>query len=710
LPETTELVEVIVNLWEGRYLILGSLAFFLLMGAYNVWTTVPVYQIDAMVQVQAKRTGSMDTSLSKMESLFSEPSEAQTEIEILKSNRVLGGTVEALGLDTFATPKLLPVVGAALVKDKPDAPRIEVEAFEVPEALRGEKFRLTALSDGGFQWQTSRGTVLATGRPGEWVYGATGGLSMRLKVRILAGKAGQKYVLMKKPLNMAITELNQNFTAAEKGKQTNVLGLSLKNTVPAKGALILNEIINQYVQHKASKKAGETSKTLALLQAKMPVLKANLDASENRLNQFRARSGSVDLSREADTFIQQGASINGQISALKQKKEELLRTYKENADVVVTLNMQIAKLQGEQQQVDAKMRSLPGTQQEVVRLSRDVQVNTELYTALLNNIQQLQISSAGEMGNVAVIDPATPNLVPLNLRAWMVLTLHGFLGLVLGVGVLMLRRVLRTGVKDHRLIESRLGLTVLATIPHSKLQEEHDRAISRRQPGFHLLAMLNPDDLATESFLSLRTALHFSLQGARNSAVMITGPSPDIGKSFVTGNLAAVMAQTGAKVLVVDADLRRGNLHHYFGFKNRLGGLSEVLSGRADWKTLIQASGVPDLDVLSTGAVPPNPSDLLMSSRFSEFLEEAWEAYDFVLIDAPPLLPVTDALLIGAKVGSVLLVAKYDHNPLEEIQACQKRLEKQGIVAKGCIFNDIKPLGIGYGYYDYRYAYHYKYK
>jgi tyrosine-protein kinase Etk/Wzc len=322
----------------------------------------------------------------------------------------------------------------------------------------------------------------------------------------------------------------------------------------------------------------------------------------------------------------------------------------------------------------------------------------------------LQVANAGEVGNVTIVDPATPNLTPLGLKPIQLVSIYGFLGFIVGVGMLILKRALRSNIKDHRLIESKLGLPVLVTIPHSKAQEEHYRAISQRKDGSHLLALITPDDLAMESLRSLRTVLHFSMKDARNCAIMITGPSPSIGKSFVSSNIAAVLAQTGARVLVVDGDLRRGNLHLYFGLKNRLGGLSEVLSGRSTWKDVVHRSGVTGLDMISTGAIPPNPSDLLMTTRFSEFITEVCRGYDFVVIDAAPLLPVTDSLIIGSKVGTVLLVAKYDQHPLDELRACLKRFESQNIPIKGCVFNDIKPLGLGANYQDYRYAYHYKYK
>jgi len=708
--EALDLGEWLANLWEGRYLVLGSTLGFLVLGAFMALTSTPTFQTEALLQVQGKRVGSADPAFSKMEGLFAEPPEAQAEIEILKSNKVLGGTVESMGLDIVSSPKRTPIIGALLARGKADAPRLEIETFELPNLFRGEKFTLVALKEGGFQWNAPDGSLLAKGMANETLRATLKKQPLALKVKTLVAEPGQVFAVSKKPINAALAELSQRFNAFEKGKQTNVIGLTLADSDPKRGAEVLNEIINRYIQHKSERKTGDTSKTLALLQEKMPVLKSKLDASENRLNQFRSRSGSVDLTKEADVSIQQGATLNAQISTLKQKKEELLRTYRENSDVVSTLNQQIAKLQGELNQVNSKMRSLPGTQQEVVRLTREVQVNTELYTALLNNIQQLQVGSSGEVGSVTIVDPATPSLTPLGIRPMMQVVLHGFLGFILGICALLLKRALRSGIKDHRLIESKLGLPVLVTIPHSKAQEEHYRAINLRKDGSHLLASLTPDDLAMESLRSLRTVLHFSMKDARNNAIMITGPSPSIGKSFVSSNFSAVLAQTGAKVLVVDGDLRRGNLHHYFGLKNRLGGLSEVLAGRSAWKDVVHHTEVTGLDLISTGIIPPNPADLLMANQFADFLKEVCALYDFVIIDGAPLLPVTDSLIIGSKVGTVLLVAKYGQHPMDEVQTCQKRLQAQGIPLAGCVFNDITPLGLGYNSQDYRYAYHYKYK
>lgn len=712
-PDESEelgLMEWFANLWEGRRFIFASLLLFVCVGGLYVWRMAPVYQVQALLQVQPKRTVASDPAFAKMEGLFSGPTEAQSEVEILQSSLVLGRTVEALNLDLKAEPKLAPIVGEALARKDPEAPRIEVDAFSLPEHLKGQIFRLTALSEGAFRLDSPKGAPLDSGEVGKPLSVAYGGADLKLTVRSLQAKPGQVFTLERQIEAEALESLRRSLDVAEKGKLTNVLGLTLKCANPTTGAAVLNEVIKQYIQHKIERKNAGASQTLAILKEQLPQVKAKLDDAENRLNRFRTRTGSVDVAREADAYLQQGSTLKAQISALEQKKQDLLRTYREDSDVVATLNRQIEQLRSEGGRIDAKVRTLPGAQQEVVRLSREVAINTELYTALLNNIQQLGLSSAGEVGGISVVDPATPDPIPVAPRRTLLMGLFTFLGALVGVGLAILRKAFSPGVEDHRLIEARLGIPVLVTIPHSKAQEAHWQAIQNGEDGLHLLAALNPDDLATESLRSLRTSLHFAKGRAACQTIMVTGPSPSIGKSFVSGNLAAVLARAGSRVLVVDADLRKGSLHRQFWSRDRAGGLSDVLARTAEWETVVHKTAVPRLDLMMSGSIPMNPSELLMTDAFESLLAQVAKAYDYVILDAPPVLAVTDALIIGSRVDGVLVVAKYGLHPMEELRACLKRLDRQGLPVLGCVLNDVQPLRMGGNHTHYRYAYHYRYE
>jgi tyrosine-protein kinase Etk/Wzc len=702
------------DIWEGRKLILSCIGGFAALGLLMILTATPVYQADALLQLQGKKTGPADPTLAKVEGMLMEPTELEAEIEILKSNQVLGRVVESMKLDIEAAP----AKGSLFGGRGSEEPKIEIEALDVPDVLRGQGFRLTLLEGGTYRWEslkegrfTSKATFLGNGAVGEVMHGICEGEPVTLRVRTLQGKVGQTFNLTRKPLGGAIAAVRRSFDAFEKGKLTNVLALTYKDESSVQAARVLNEIINQYVRSSIERKSAEASKTLASLESKLPELKANVEAAESRLNDYRTRSGSVDIGREADISLQRSSTLSIQLSGLRQRREELLRTYKEASDVVMNLDQQMSRLQQEINEADRKTRSLPALQQEVVRLTRDVQVNTELYTAMLNSIQQLRVSRDSEIGSVTVVDPATPNPDPKGSKRSIQMVLFLFLGTVTGLGLHTAKKAFRAGIEDHNLIESKVGIPVVVTIPHSSAQDDftQDPPESRGE-GTSLLAVLHPNDLAVESLRSLRTLVHFATKDAANRVVMLTGPSPDLGKSFVTANLAVVLAQAGAKVLVIDADLRRGTLHRDFGIRERGDGFAQVLAGKRAWKDVVRTTSVPNLSLLPCGEIPVNPSELLLEGTLATFFKEASEAYEFVLIDSPPVLPVTDAILLGAHAATVFMVARYGQHPLGELQACKRRLDDHGIRIRGCIFNDLKAMGLNGANGDYKYAYHYTYK
>lgn len=702
------------DIWEGRKLIFSCIGGFALLGMLMIFTATPVYQADALLQLQGKKSGPADPTLAKVEGMLMEPTELEAEIEILKSNQVLGRVVESMKLDIEAGAERSGLFGGR----GDEEPVVEIDGLDLPDALRGQTFRLTLLEGGTYRWEaikesrfSTKATFLGNGAVGEALHGMYEGESATLRVRTLKGKPGQTFLVTRKALGGAIASVRRSFDAFEKGKLTNVLALTYKDGSSVQAARVLNEIINQYVRSSIERKSAEASKTLASLESKIPELKANVEAAESRLNEYRTRSGSVDIGREADISIQRSSTLSIQLSGLRQRREELLRTYKEASDVVMNLDQQMNRLQQEINEADRKTRSLPALQQEVVRLTRDVQVNTELYTAMLNSIQQLRVSRDSEIGSVTVVDPATPNPDPKGSRRSIQMVLFLFLGTVTGLGLHTAKKAFRPGIEDHNLIETKVGVPVVVTIPHSAAQDDFLKdPPETRGEGTSLLAVLHPNDLAVESLRSLRTLVHFTTKDAPNRVVMLTGPSPDLGKSFVTANLAVVLAQAGAKVLVIDADLRRGSLHRDFGLRERGDGFAQVLAGKRDWRQVVRATDVPNLSLLPCGEIPINPSELLLEGALARFFKEASEAFEFVLIDSPPVLPVTDAILLGAHAATVFMVARYGKHPLGELQACKRRLDDHGIRLRGCVFNDLKALGMGGATGDYKYAYHYTYK
>jgi len=721
------LQDLLELLWQQKILIGAITLLVLLIGGFTLWTYTPIYQVDALVQIEEKESG-LSGVFGEAGAMFEVSSPAEAEIEIIKSRMVLGKTVDQMNLTLEARPLYIPVIGEALARSK-GTPVLQLSVLNIPHGIQQEPFGplvlrvngpkdmelLTAESkgigtlqlgkDAGSRYSLRLNTaeLNALGLP--ITSADTSGLTIEIE-SMRVSEYPQDFVLSIKNRYKVINSVRGNLSAHEKGKQSGMLSLSYQSNNPQQAAEILNSIVTNYVRQNIERKSEEAAKTLSFLQTQLPELKAQALQAENALNEFRTRTGTIDLGQEATLTLSQSVEIETQIIALRQKEKELLRLYKSNHPALQTIQEQIRQLQGQQFQLEKEEKKLPGNQQEFLQLSRDVQVANELYTTMLNNAQQLQVMKAGEIGNVRVVDHAIASYKPVKPRKSTHMALSLLLGLFLGSALALIRRLWNRGVEDPALIESELGLSVYATVPHAKEQENLAEKISKRNKEEQILAFSHGGSLAVESLRSLRTALHFSMMDSPNKVILIAGPAPSIGKSFISANFAATLAQSDKNILLVDADMRRGHIHQYFG-KHRDKGLSELLSGQAKFSDCLQASSERNLSFISTGTIPPNPAELLLSARFTAFLEEAEQLFDYVLIDAPPVLAVTDASIIARHAGTTLMLLKSGRHPMGEILTCKQRLEQAGANLKGIVFNDVDVSSGGYGYGKYVYQYGY---
>jgi tyrosine-protein kinase Etk/Wzc len=375
--------------------------------------------------------------------------------------------------------------------------------------------------------------------------------------------------------------------------------------------------------------------------------------------------------------------------------------------MVIALDRQIQRLHGELGELNDQVRELPNTQQEVLRLVRDVAVNTELYTSLLNTAQELRVMKAGTVGNVRVVDYAVMPSWPIAPRKSRILLLSLLLGGFIGVAAAFAKKALKAGVEDPDLIEKQINIPVYATIAHSKNQDRIYKKLESDEAKRAILAVDSPDDAAIESLRNLRTALHFGMMDVKNNCIMIAGPSPVVGKSFVSVNLAAVLTSNDKKVLLIDGDMRRGHLHKYLGIK-RENGLSDFISGEIPIGQAMHQTTIKGLTLIPSGKIPPNPSELLLHKRFTNCMSVLTPRYDHIIIDSPPILAVTDATIIGQMAGGTLMVLKAGEHPMREIEQAVKRLQQAGVNVRGLLFNDVNVQSRRYGAGKYSYQYSYK--
>lgn len=714
--EEIELRTYLDMLSDSRWFIIKIALLCTLIGSAYAFFTKPVYEATMLVHVEEDKPNTSKNILGDISSLFDVKAAAISEMELLNSRLVISRAVENLGLYINARPKYFPLIGSWIASHRPaisnpglfgyggyvwGSEQIGISAFYVPEPLQNMEFVVLAEGNGHYRLMLEKENIDLPGAAGATLESETPQGKILLRMDTLVAKPGAQFLLKYTPKLAAIQDVQNSMTIAEKGKQSGIIGVTIEGADPKSVHDILAEIGKEYIHQNVTRKLEEAEKSLAFLDKQLPDLKQNLDQSETRYYQFRNSHGTVDLAEEAKLSLQQAAAAKAKRIELQQKKEELLVNFTPNHPVVIGINKQIQEMTGEINASAEHIKQLPILEQDLLRLSREVKVNTDLYTALLNTAQQLRLVKAGKVSNVRLIDsPMTPEK-PARPNRPKIVGLALLLGLLLGVTTAFFRKMLRGGIDDPRKIERMLGARVVyASIPHSQTQENIGKKTGAKARHNPVLANVEPADPAIESLRSFRTSLQISMPHFKNNIVVIGGPTAGLGKSFVSVNFAAVMASSGKRVLLVDGDFRSGHLHHYFGLA-RASGLSESISGAMPIQQTIHRDVLKNLDFLSTGALPPNPSEFLLHQNFGALLKSVSADYDFVLIDPPPILAVSDTLIIGSHAGAVFILARAGVTKDNEINEAIKRLNQTGISPQGVLFNDLKVRARHYSEYRY---------
>ncbi|WP_085656921.1 polysaccharide biosynthesis tyrosine autokinase [Pseudomonas sp. B11(2017)] len=724
--DSIDILGIFGSLIDRKWLIGAFTGAFMMTGvAYAVLST-PVYLANALVQVEPKKNDML--GFSDLSSMLGGQSPSVTEIGIIKSRAVIGRTVDDLRLDIDVTPNTFPVIGGFLARryrgDSEDSvsrprfglnsyawggERLDIERLDLPKELLGKKLTLIAGEQHRFQLLDDNDNLLAEGVAGSaFDQDGVAGLIGRLQAN-----PGTRFEVVRNPRIVTIQSYQDALDIAEQGKESGIIRLALASSDAPEAVRILNKISALYVQQNVQRTSAEAAQSLNFLQGQLPQVKRDLAKASEALNAYQTRGKTVNISLETQSVLGQAVGLDTKLSELKMQQAEMDRKFTKQHPAYRALMTQIGELTQQQRSLESKVQDLPATQQELLNLTRAVEVASQIYTQLLNKAQELDIVRAGAVGNVRLVDPADVDMTnPIKPRKALIVLIATFFGAFVGVALVLVRKSMSRGLEGPEAIEQ-LGLPVYASIPYSALQKEEDskkvRAKQAETQPAYLLALRNPTDLSIESIRSLRTCLHFAGLDSTNNRIMISGPSPQVGKTFVSSNLAAVMAQSGQRVVLIDADMRKGHLHKTLNTPIA-NGLSDLLVKRCSLEQAIHKVEVDNLHFISRGQVPPNPSELLMHANFRDLLAELSERYDVVIIDTPPLLAVTDAAIVGREAGISLIVTRFAVNPAKEIELTIRRFAQNGIELKGAVFNGVEKRAAsyygngGYGYYSYEYA------
>ncbi|HFE3557988.1 TPA: polysaccharide biosynthesis tyrosine autokinase [Enterobacter hormaechei] len=711
-PQQSEidLVRLLGEMIDHRTLILCVTFLFTLCAGMYAWVTPPVYQADAMVQIENKQDNSLLKGLSQLSSDVSP--DVAPELLLLKSRMILGETVDKLDLSYQATPREFPVVGRLWQRlQGRGLGKITLGELQIP-LLEGKPQELTLTVKEEGKFHLSGENFEAEGAVGKRL--VKQGVS--LLVGSIAAEPGTQFSLRALTRLETINALKKNLTVAESAKQSGIVALTLTGEDPDKIARVLNAIADNFLEQNIARQEAQDSRSLAFLQEQLPKIRNELDQAEARLNAYRAQRDSVDLSLEAKSVLDQVVNVENQLNELTFREAEISQLFKRSHPTYRALAEKRQTLERERDRLNNRVSAMPSTQQEILRLSRDVESGRTIYLQLLTRQQELNISRSSAIGNVRIIDTAVTHPEPIKPRKALIIILGTLFGLVVSVGGVLVRQAFKRGITLSEQLEMS-GTPVLATLPRSqwlwKKTHLHRKLPFSRQwkhktTDVPFLPVDRPADMFVEAVRGLRTSLHFTMMEAENRIVMISGPTQDCGKTLVGTNLAAIAGQSGQRVLFIDADMRQGYVHNIFGLDNRYG-LSSVLEGKRDCAEVIQHAEKGDIDVITCGPTPLRPLELLLSEQFLSTMSWVNEQYDIIIIDTPPVLAVTDAALVARTAGTTLMVARYDKTSVKEMENTFKRLQHVGVKISGTILNDIVKsralfYSSGCSHYEYDYA------
>ncbi|MDD5267064.1 MAG: polysaccharide biosynthesis tyrosine autokinase [Methylococcales bacterium] len=708
---------------EGRKTILLTLLSVLLVTVVYLVLAPRTYKADALLRIDKNKALLAAPLHSEANGAATEADSprAQREVEILRSRSVLGKVVDDLDLMVEYSPAYFPIIGETLARrhDARDGiakpwlgfsrwawggENLKIASFTIPDRYLDKEFTLIALEEGRFLLLGPNGEELVNGQTGETLTAEIGeSTPVVIKLTEFAAHPGTHFKLTRKTSLAAIETLQKAFSVKEVSKDTDILNVELKGSDPKQLAKSVNDIATIYVNATVNWESAEASQKLGFLESQLPIVKDRLEKAEQGLSTYRQKHGAVDISAEAEILLKQASEMETLSIQLKQKYDEQSQRLEPAHPDMVSTNAQIKRIDHKLGALEKRIKDLPRTQQSVVSLSRDVQVNTELYTSLLNSAQEQRIAAAGSLGNSRIIDSAVIPEKPYWPNPSLLLTIATLLGLTAGSAQVFLRHSLQRHDNYPALLEYQVGLPLFAAIPHSKKQRRLTRLIDQgkdRKPG--ILVSQDPLDISVESLRGLRTTLEATLASDASKVIMVSSPAPGMGKSFVSTNLAALLASIKKRVVIIDSDMRNGRLHETFSVEKQLG-LSDLLAGRATLGEVIISLPDVGVDFIPRGSMVLNPAELLVIGNLAETLEQLKSFYNHIVIDSPPILGATDAAIMGKHADATFLVVKEGRYTAQELEVSFRRFQQAGIKPNGFIINDMKEGSSYYPYYGYAY-------
>ena len=685
---------------------------------YALFAT-PIYKADVLIQVEDKKSSALSGALQNVSgALEMQSSPVAGQMEIFKSRNIVGRAVESLFLNTsVSVENRIPMVSGLVYRflnKTPDGLAIPpvnwidyawggedlvFDSYIIPQIYLRKPLTLVVAEGGSWNLYDEEDILLAKGIVGINTVSDDG--KWLINIKSLKANPGTQFELIQYSLQSRISQIIPRLKTEETGKQSGLFRVSFEDENPYFAQRLLNAISQSYVDQNTERKAEETDKTLKFLNKKLPELADRMDEAESAFSDFRNRETTIDVPGEIKALLDRAVAIETQRLQAEIKRSEMSQRYQSAHPYMKAVNSQLAQLKAENKSIESEISALPETQREYLKYARDAEISSKLYSSLLDTSQQLQVTKAGTVGNVFIIDSAIAPERAARPNKILIVAGGAVIAILLGVIAANVLAYLLGNVRDPKKLEDKSGIKMFSILPLSEEQKSFDESDATHS---HLLAREKPNSMVVEGLRSLRIAIQFGLMSKpKRKVILITSAVPGQGKSFISANLAYLMACSDKKVLLVDADIRKTSLKHYFAFEKNEG-LTDYLQHKINIDHILNKDFYPRLDIISAGKTVRNPGELLLDECFKALIEWAENLYDYVVIDSPPVLAVNDAIVVSKIVDMTLFVARQDFVNFNEINQSLESLYKIGVTPDGMVFNGYTPSMIKYGT---RYGYGY---
>jgi tyrosine-protein kinase Etk/Wzc len=744
---------------RGKWIILAAFLTIFTASAYYTWTRPYVYEARAKVIITTKSNDAASSLFKGMGK--AEERNIKNELEVMKSFPLLLSTAEDLleqkYTDTENKRKVLPIVANA---SQPGLSREDV--LRSIAAQLSEMLQLTPIRESdvvevmvrtndaeeaaaianiyalSYQYDNEQNSRLNARRVREFLEGQvqrTRDTLLRVESDQRAYMSGNKAVSMdeqSRNIIQKMSDFDSKFSEAKidaesKRKLLSELQRNLKDVEPEFSNNLASAAMPyiESLQREIAALEVERDKIIS----ERPVVASKvwydnmINDNERQLTELRAKlrvkTEELRKSKLASLPVssQRGSGNTIGTDMLSETKRKIF-------DISMELNAEEARVNALQQargEAEGEFQRIPAQMIELAKLERASGAAAKLNDLLTEKLNEATISEQSVFGNVRIFEKALINSVPVSPNRPLNLLLGAIVGLGIGIALVVFRSLSDTTIRTPEELENR-GFTVLAAIPKipADLTASDAKQLLKKDEGAefydsmppdkllssHLISHANPKSPIAESYRSVRTSIQFAAADKDVKTVLILSSVPQEGKSTTSTNIAITLAQAGNKTVFIDCDLRRPVAHNTFNI-GKEPGLVNALVGKSSIHDVVRPSGINNLDIITSGPIPPNPSELLGSRKMKEVLAELAETYDFIILDTPPIVAVTDAVILAGVVDAYVLVTRANVTQIEIIQKSREAMERASHKFLGVVLNDFD-VSNTYGSY-YKYYRYYKY-